>query len=141
MSQNVFAAVDAGSRRHHDKGTKDDLDVQPQVASPNVFGVQGQLIQPVQAASAAYGPIVEKVIHATYQAFHAGLDTALRLGTLVSPVTLRPAGVIAKAAATPDLGDDDWQEFVCAEAVNVRDQSVNVEPGGRHLISQTISII
>lgn len=48
---------------------------------------------------------------------------------------------IAKAAATPDLGDDDWQEFVCAEAVNVRDQSVNVEPGGRHLISQTISII
>lgn len=32
----------------------------------------------------------------------AGLDTALRLGTLVSPVTLRPAGVIAKAAATLD---------------------------------------
>ncbi|NLI84549.1 MAG: D-hexose-6-phosphate mutarotase [Propionibacterium sp.] len=48
---------------------------------------------------------------------------------------------IAKAAATPDLGNDDWQEFVCAEAVNVRDQSVNVEPDGRHLISQTISII
>jgi alkanesulfonate monooxygenase SsuD/methylene tetrahydromethanopterin reductase-like flavin-dependent oxidoreductase (luciferase family)/predicted kinase len=32
----------------------------------------------------------------------AGLDTSLRLGTLVSPVTLRPAGVIAKAAATLD---------------------------------------
>ena len=32
----------------------------------------------------------------------AGLDTGLRLGTLVSPVTLRPAGVIAKSAATLD---------------------------------------
>lgn len=32
----------------------------------------------------------------------AGLDTTLRLGTLVSPVTLRPAGVIAKTAATLD---------------------------------------
>ena len=33
----------------------------------------------------------------------AGLDTSLRLGTLVSPVTLRPAGVIAKSAATLDV--------------------------------------
>jgi alkanesulfonate monooxygenase SsuD/methylene tetrahydromethanopterin reductase-like flavin-dependent oxidoreductase (luciferase family)/predicted kinase len=32
----------------------------------------------------------------------AGMDTGLRLGTLVSPVTFRPAGVIAKAAATLD---------------------------------------
>lgn len=32
----------------------------------------------------------------------AGLDTGLRLGTLVSPVTFRPAGVLAKAAATLD---------------------------------------
>jgi alkanesulfonate monooxygenase SsuD/methylene tetrahydromethanopterin reductase-like flavin-dependent oxidoreductase (luciferase family)/predicted kinase len=33
----------------------------------------------------------------------AGLETSLRLGTLVSPVTLRPAGVIAKTAATLDV--------------------------------------
>lgn len=32
----------------------------------------------------------------------AGLDTGLRLGPLVSPVTLRPAGVVAKSAATLD---------------------------------------
>jgi alkanesulfonate monooxygenase SsuD/methylene tetrahydromethanopterin reductase-like flavin-dependent oxidoreductase (luciferase family)/predicted kinase len=32
----------------------------------------------------------------------AGLDTRLTLGTLVSPVTFRPAGVTAKAAATLD---------------------------------------
>jgi alkanesulfonate monooxygenase SsuD/methylene tetrahydromethanopterin reductase-like flavin-dependent oxidoreductase (luciferase family)/predicted kinase len=32
----------------------------------------------------------------------AGLDTDLRLGTLVTPVTFRPAGVVAKAVATLD---------------------------------------
>jgi alkanesulfonate monooxygenase SsuD/methylene tetrahydromethanopterin reductase-like flavin-dependent oxidoreductase (luciferase family)/predicted kinase len=32
----------------------------------------------------------------------AGLDTSLRLGTLVTPVTYRPAGVLAKTAATLD---------------------------------------
>jgi alkanesulfonate monooxygenase SsuD/methylene tetrahydromethanopterin reductase-like flavin-dependent oxidoreductase (luciferase family)/predicted kinase len=32
----------------------------------------------------------------------AGLDTRLELGTLVSPITFRPAGVTAKAAATLD---------------------------------------
>lgn len=32
----------------------------------------------------------------------AGLDTALRLGTLVTPVTFRPAGVTAKTVATLD---------------------------------------
>jgi alkanesulfonate monooxygenase SsuD/methylene tetrahydromethanopterin reductase-like flavin-dependent oxidoreductase (luciferase family)/predicted kinase len=32
----------------------------------------------------------------------AGLDTRLRLGTLVTPVTFRPAGVTAKTAATLD---------------------------------------
>jgi alkanesulfonate monooxygenase SsuD/methylene tetrahydromethanopterin reductase-like flavin-dependent oxidoreductase (luciferase family)/predicted kinase len=33
----------------------------------------------------------------------AGLDTRLQLGTLVSPVTFRPPGVLAKAAATLDV--------------------------------------
>jgi alkanesulfonate monooxygenase SsuD/methylene tetrahydromethanopterin reductase-like flavin-dependent oxidoreductase (luciferase family)/predicted kinase len=33
----------------------------------------------------------------------AGLDTRLRLGTLVTPVTFRPPGVTAKAAATLDV--------------------------------------
>ena len=32
----------------------------------------------------------------------AGLDTGLELGTLVTPVTFRPAGITAKAAATLD---------------------------------------
>ncbi len=33
----------------------------------------------------------------------AGLDTGLRLGTLCTPVTFRPAGIIAKTVATLDL--------------------------------------
>jgi alkanesulfonate monooxygenase SsuD/methylene tetrahydromethanopterin reductase-like flavin-dependent oxidoreductase (luciferase family)/predicted kinase len=33
----------------------------------------------------------------------AGLGTRLRLGTLVTPVTMRPAGIIAKAVATLDV--------------------------------------
>jgi alkanesulfonate monooxygenase SsuD/methylene tetrahydromethanopterin reductase-like flavin-dependent oxidoreductase (luciferase family)/predicted kinase len=33
----------------------------------------------------------------------AGMEHGLRLGTLVSPVTFRPAGVLAKAAATLDV--------------------------------------
>ena len=33
----------------------------------------------------------------------AGLDTRLRLGTLVSPVTFRPAGITAKTVATLDV--------------------------------------
>ncbi|RYU09323.1 LLM class flavin-dependent oxidoreductase [Nocardioides iriomotensis] len=33
----------------------------------------------------------------------AGLDTRLRLGTLVTPVTFRPPGITAKAAATLDV--------------------------------------
>jgi alkanesulfonate monooxygenase SsuD/methylene tetrahydromethanopterin reductase-like flavin-dependent oxidoreductase (luciferase family)/predicted kinase len=36
----------------------------------------------------------------------AGLGTGLRLGTLVTPVTFRPAGVIAKAVATLDVLSD-----------------------------------
>lgn len=33
----------------------------------------------------------------------AGLDTGLELGTLVTPVTFRPPGIVAKAAATLDV--------------------------------------
>jgi alkanesulfonate monooxygenase SsuD/methylene tetrahydromethanopterin reductase-like flavin-dependent oxidoreductase (luciferase family)/predicted kinase len=36
----------------------------------------------------------------------AGLDTRLRLGTLVTPVSMRPAGIIAKAVATLDVLSD-----------------------------------
>jgi alkanesulfonate monooxygenase SsuD/methylene tetrahydromethanopterin reductase-like flavin-dependent oxidoreductase (luciferase family)/predicted kinase len=57
----------------------------------------------------------------------AGLDTSLELGTLCTPVTFRPAGVIAKAAATLDalsggraflgLGAGWWEREHAAYAV------------------------
>lgn len=66
----------------------------------------------------------------------AGLDTSLRLGTLVSPVTLRPAGVIAKTAATLDalsggrafcgLGAGWWQREHAA-------YGIEFPPGGERL--------
>lgn len=47
---------------------------------------------------------------------------------------------IAKAAAMPDFGDDEWTQMVCVEAVNTREQSVVVHAGRRNLLSQTISL-
>lgn len=47
----------------------------------------------------------------------------------------------AKAAALTDMGDDEWRQLLCVEAVNTREQAVRVQPRSRHLISQTISLI
>ncbi|HEY5784664.1 MAG TPA: LLM class flavin-dependent oxidoreductase [Microlunatus sp.] len=63
------------------------------------IAVMDHLIQIPQVAR-AWEPIPEPWVTL---GLLAGLDTSLRLGTLVSPVTLRPAGVIAKAAATLDV--------------------------------------
>ena len=52
------------------------------------------------AASAAYGPIVNRVIHATYEAFHRGLEVAL----LVSAILILVAAVIT-ALWLPRGGD------------------------------------
>lgn len=52
------------------------------------------------AASAAYGPIVNRVIHATYEAFHRGLEVAL----LVSAIMILVAAV-ATALWLPRRGD------------------------------------
>ena len=48
---------------------------------------------------------------------------------------------IAKAAAMPDFGDDEWTQMVCVEAVNTRDQSITVPPMRRHLLSQTVEVL
>ncbi|MGW0355739.1 MFS transporter [Nocardia nova] len=52
------------------------------------------------AASAAYGPIVNRVIHATYEAFHRGLEVAL----LVSAIMILVAAVVT-ALWLPRRGD------------------------------------
>jgi glucose-6-phosphate 1-epimerase len=42
------------------------------------------------------------------------------------------------ARALPDLGDDEWREFVCVESGNVGRGAVTVPPGGRHRLSVRI---
>jgi glucose-6-phosphate 1-epimerase len=39
---------------------------------------------------------------------------------------------IAKAAAMPDFGDDEWQRMVCVETANAFDHAVTLAPGARH---------
>lgn len=63
------------------------------------LAVMDHLIQ-IPQVDRAWSPIAEPWVTL---GLLAGLDTTLRLGTLVSPVTLRPAGVTAKAAATLDV--------------------------------------
>ena len=61
--------------------------------------LMGHLIQ-IPQVGRAWEPIPEPWVTL---GMLSGLDTTLRLGTLVSPVTLYAAGVLAKAAATLDV--------------------------------------
>lgn len=45
-----------------------------------------------------------------------------------------------KAAATPDLGDDEWVSMVCVEAANCLDAAVRLEPGASHTMSARVSL-
>jgi alkanesulfonate monooxygenase SsuD/methylene tetrahydromethanopterin reductase-like flavin-dependent oxidoreductase (luciferase family)/predicted kinase len=62
------------------------------------LALMDHLIQ-IPQVDTAWQPIVEPWVTL---GLVAGLDTRLSLGTLVSPVTFRPAGITAKAAATLD---------------------------------------
>ena len=45
-----------------------------------------------------------------------------------------------KAAGLPDLGEGEWERFVCVEAGRVLDGAVVLEPGESHTLSTTIAI-
>lgn len=53
-------------------------------------------------------------------------------------VVWTPGAEGARAAA--DIGDDEWREFVCAEAVNARQHAVRIEPGQSHEFTLHASI-
>ncbi len=42
---------------------------------------------------------------------------------------------IAKAAALEDLGDDEWQNFVCVEQVNAAEDAITLPAGGSHVLT------
>lgn len=48
---------------------------------------------------------------------------------------------IAKAAAMPDFGDDEWKGMICIEAANALDDSITLTPGETHLLRQRISLV
>ncbi|MEX0652675.1 MAG: D-hexose-6-phosphate mutarotase [Phycisphaeraceae bacterium] len=45
-----------------------------------------------------------------------------------------------KASQMPDLGDDEWPDFVCIESGNVADNAVELAPGEAHEMSTTIRV-
>jgi glucose-6-phosphate 1-epimerase len=47
---------------------------------------------------------------------------------------------IAKAAALPDFGDEEWTQMVCVETANAMEEAVTIEPGQAHVVSATITV-
>lgn len=80
------------------------------------------------------------------------LDTAAEL-TLDDPASKRRLRIsktgshssvvwnpwIAKAASLADLGDEEWQEFVCVEQVNAARNSVQLPAGNTHTFTATFT--
>jgi glucose-6-phosphate 1-epimerase len=42
---------------------------------------------------------------------------------------------IAKAAAMPDYGDDEWRKAVCLESANALEGAITLNPGAEHIMS------
>lgn len=45
-----------------------------------------------------------------------------------------------KAAAMADFGADEWQHMVCVEAAAIRNDAIHLDAGGRHMLSQVVSV-
>lgn len=45
------------------------------------------------------------------------------------------------AAALSDLGDEEWRQMVCSEASNILSAAVSLDPGGRHTMRATLSVV
>jgi glucose-6-phosphate 1-epimerase len=48
---------------------------------------------------------------------------------------------VAKSAAMPDFGDDEWTGMVCIEAANALDNAVRLLPGQTHTMRQRIALL
>ncbi len=47
---------------------------------------------------------------------------------------------IAKAAAMPDFGDDEWPRMLCIETANVGSDAISLPPGATHAMRATIRL-
>ncbi len=48
---------------------------------------------------------------------------------------------IDKSVAMRDFGDDEWQSMVCIETANVAPHSIELKPGGSHVMTAEISVV
>jgi glucose-6-phosphate 1-epimerase len=46
-----------------------------------------------------------------------------------------------KAAAAADIGDDDWERFVCIEAANTFENAVVLQPGDSHTTTYRVEVL
>ena len=47
---------------------------------------------------------------------------------------------VAKAAAMPDFGDDEWPGMICVETANALSDGPSIEPGATHTMSANIAV-
>lgn len=47
---------------------------------------------------------------------------------------------VAKSAAMPDFGDEEWREMVCVETANALDDAIVLQPGETHTMSARFSV-
>lgn len=69
------------------------------------------------------------------------LGRRIRLTTANSDNTVVWNPWAEQAAELSDLGDDEWQQFVCVESANVRDRALHLNPGQAHELTLTISVL
>ena len=85
----------------------------------------------------------------TDRVYLSGADVAIDDPTLGRRLVIKSQGArntvvwnpwIAKAAAMPDFGDDEWTGMVCVEAANALDESYSLKPGGSHTLATRITV-
>jgi glucose-6-phosphate 1-epimerase len=45
---------------------------------------------------------------------------------------------IAKSAALPDFGNDEWPGMLCIETANAADDAVTLAAGAKHVLTATV---
>lgn len=68
------------------------------------------------------------------------LRRRLRIATQGAANTVVWNPWVAKAAAMPDFGDDEWPQMLCIEGGNVLDHAVTLEPGASATLQYKVSV-
>ncbi|MFT3992186.1 MAG: D-hexose-6-phosphate mutarotase [Luteolibacter sp.] len=77
---------------------------------------------------------------ATCEVIDPSLDRKIVVGKSGSATTVVWNPWIAKAAAMPDFGDDEWKSMVCVETANAGENLLTLAPGEIHQMTAEISV-